>query len=302
MAKGLVFNIQQYSIQDGPGIRTTVFLKGCPLNCAWCHNPEGISARPEILLVESRCIGCFECRSACPQGSTIEGTGVLPARNASCIMCGACVEACPTGARQMVGRRMTVDEVLSAVLKDRVFYESSGGGVTFSGGEPLAQFEFVYRALSACRAAGIHTAVDTCGLGPTDHLLKLATVTDLFLYDIKMMNPEKHVQHTCASNELILENLRGLGSIHPQIWVRVPVIPGINDSTFELQSIAEFAASVPGVRQVNLLPFHRIGIPKANRLGQSSGVVDIEPPSQEAMEAAVDIFRSLDLVSRSGGF
>jgi pyruvate formate lyase activating enzyme len=176
MQHGLVFNLQKYSVQDGPGIRTTVFLKGCPLAFAWCHNPEGLSSRRAIIVLEGRCVGCGECRRACPHGGTAPGNGPLPARNARCTLCGACVAACPAGARRIVGDQMTVPQVVEAVWQDRVFYEESGGGVTFSGGEPLLQFEFLRACLRACRAQGLRTAVDTCGLAPLDHLDRKSVV------------------------------------------------------------------------------------------------------------------------------
>jgi len=170
MRHGTVFNIQQYSVQDGPGIRTTVFLKGCPLCCAWCHNPEGIAARRELIVLENRCAACGACRRACPFADAVAqgGEGAWPARHEKCTLCGACVDACPTGARQLVGREMSVAEVMAAVRRDRIFYEDSGGGVTFSGGEPLLQAGFLLDLLQACRAEGLHTAVDTCGFGGED--------------------------------------------------------------------------------------------------------------------------------------
>ncbi len=300
-ASGLVFNIQKYSVQDGPGIRTTVFLKGCPLRCAWCHNPEGISSKPEIISVQGRCIGCGECRLACPSGASAPGEGALPLRSETCVLCGACVEACPTGARQLVGRQISVPELLETVLRDRIFYEDSGGGVTFSGGEPVSQPEFLRECLLACRAQGLHTAVDTCGLVPTADLLAIAGVTDLFLYDLKLMDEARHREYTGVPNGLILGNLKALGRVHANIWLRVPVVPGLNDAPADLQATARFAATIPGVRQVNVLPFHRTGLSKAARLGQSSRVAEVQPPSALAMREAVEIFQSAGLSAKAAG-
>ncbi len=301
MQNGLVFHIQKYSLQDGPGIRTTVFLKGCPLDCAWCHNPEGISPRREVMVVENHCVGCGQCRLACPAGSTAPGQGPLPVRQQDCTLCGACADACPTEARRIVGQEMSVAQLIQAVCQDRLFYEESGGGVTFSGGEPLLQFDFLRAALAACRARGLHTAIDTCGLAPLDHFLAVAPLTDLFLYDLKCADPAKHQQYTGAPNGPILENLKALGRVHGQIWVRVPIIPGINDDEDGLQAMARFAAGIPGVRQANLLPFHLTGVPKFRRLGKRSPLDGLEPPSPETMAKFLDIFRAAGLSAKAGG-
>lgn len=301
MQNGLVFNIQKYSVHDGPGIRTTVFLKGCPLHCPWCHNPEGRSSRREIVVLENRCIGCGECRLACRYGTVIPGDGPLPARSEVCELCGACVEACPTQGRQIIGQEMSVSQVLETVLQDRIFYEDSSGGVTFSGGEPLSQSEFLRGLLTACRGRGVHTAVDTCGLARPEDVLAVAALTDLFLYDLKFMDDAKHRRYTGVSNALVLENLQALGRAHARIWLRVPIIPGINDDPAGLEAAARFAATVPGVRQVNLLPFHRTGLPKSRRLGQDDGLAEVQPPSTEAMLRAVDIFTKAGLAVKMGG-
>lgn len=301
MESGLIFNIQRYSVHDGPGIRTTVFLKGCPLRCEWCHNPEGISPRPQVIFLENRCIGCGECHAACRFGAEAPGAGPLPARNQACVACGDCVEACPAVAREMAGRRMTTEAVLETVLQDRVFYDESGGGVTFSGGEPLMQPGFLLELLQACHAQGLHTAVDTSGLAPLQRLLAVAPFTDLFLYDIKMMDDVKHRLHTGVSNVTMLENLRALGRVHNQIWVRVPIIPGINDDQADLKAIARFAANIPSVRQVNLLPFHRTGLPKSARLGALAGMAGVRPPSAQAMAAAAGLFNHAGLRAEIGG-
>lgn len=298
---GLVFNIQKFSLHDGPGIRTTVFLKGCPLCCAWCHNPESQSARPEISLSENRCAACGECRRACPFGKTVPGSGPMATDAAECTLCGQCAEACPTGAREMVGQRRTVAEIMAVAEQDRVFYEESGGGVTFSGGEPLMQPAFLKAMLLACQAAGLRTALDTCGFACTDVLLDIAGRCNLVLYDLKLMDDARHLQFTGVSNGPILANLRALAQVHQNIWLRVPLIPGINDGAEDLAAAAVLAASLPGIRQVNLLPYHNFGLFKSRRIRQPSLLERVEPPSPERMEQAAGIFSQRGLKVKIGG-
>ncbi len=301
MQSGVVFNIQRYSLQDGPGIRTTVFLKGCPLSCSWCHNPEGITPAPEIAVVETRCLSCGECSRACRCRDPLAGEGVLQTRNEGCILCGDCVAACPTGARQIIGRETTVEETMREVLQDRIFYEDSHGGVTFSGGEPLLQAGFLREVLRACRAEGIHTAVDTCGYASRGDLLGIAPFTDLFLYDVKFMDDTRHIQYTGVSNTTILNNLRILGSMHGNIWLRIPLIPDINDSDDDLEALAHFAASVRGVRQANLLPYHKTGLQKFRRLGRRYDLASVQAPSPELIERIRRKFCAVGISAVAGG-
>jgi pyruvate formate lyase activating enzyme len=303
MERGLIFNIQKYSVHDGPGIRTTVFLKGCPLCCAWCHNPEGIAARPELLVLESRCASCGACREACPFGGTLPATGApgpLPTQMPDCTRCGACVEACPGGARQMAGREMTVREVLAEVLADRIFYEDSGGGVTFSGGEPLAQPRFLRALLTAAREHGVHTTVDTSGFGCTDELLAVAALTDLFLFDLKLLDDARHREFTGVSNRPILANLAALDAVHRNLWLRVPLIPGINDDAANLTAVAGLAATLRSARQISVLPYHRTAATKFRRLGRDFVLDATLPPSPAAVAAAAAVLRTAGLPVHTG--
>lgn len=301
MQTGLVFNLQKYSVQDGPGIRTTVFLKGCPLCCEWCHNPESISPRKEIIVIDQRCNACGECRDACPFGEEIAGGDALPARNEQCTLCAACVDACPTGARQMIGREMTVAEVVEAVLKDRIFYEDSGGGATISGGEPLSQPRFVIALAQALQAVGIHVALDTTGFGCQEHLLSAARSSNLVLYDLKAFDEARHRKLTGVSNRVILENLKALNDVHSNVWIRIPIVPGFNDDAEDLRKIAACAAELRCVTQVSLLPFHRSGLHKYERLGWGHSLDGVETPSAELMERVADIFHARHLTTKIGG-
>jgi pyruvate formate lyase activating enzyme len=293
LLRGTIFDIQRFSVHDGPGIRTTVFLKGCPLRCAWCHNPESQSAQPEIVVIESRCIHCGTCGEVCPRRNGVADGDV-------CTLCGRCVAACPTGARQQVGREVGVAELAAVVLRDHIFYDESGGGVTFSGGEPLLQYDFLRAALEAVQAEGIHTAVDTCGFGVTEQLLDIAHMADLFLFDLKLWDADRHTSYTGVSNARIIENLQALSATHGNIWIRVPIIPGINDDADNIEAIAGFAASLPGVRQVSLLPFHRTGIGKYARLGKAFDLTDVETPTNQQMERLAHAFTQHGLVTRIG--
>jgi pyruvate formate lyase activating enzyme len=291
---GRVFNVQRYSLHDGPGIRTTVFLKGCPARCLWCHNPEGQSFAPEVLVVETRCLSCGTCATVCPHGAPPPGSGL-------CTACGACVEACPAGARQLAGRKMTVDAVMGEVLRDRVFYDESGGGVTFSGGEPLAQPEFLTALLTACRAAGLHTAVDTCGFSSRERLLALASLVDLFLFDVKLVDDRRHRELTGLPVAPILGNLRALAAIHANVWIRIPIVPGHTDEEADLAATASLVAGLPGVRRISLLPYHRTGASKARRLGRDDSLAALHPPSAERLEALAAPFRERGLAVQIGG-
>jgi len=253
---GLVFDVRKYSIHDGPGIRTTVFFKGCPLACWWCHNPESQGRAPFVHYDASRCLGCQECVRACPEGALSLSAGGIVTDRSLCRERGECVAVCPAEARRRVGRRVTVAELLAELESDRLYYDESGGGVTFSGGEPLLQWEFLLEALAACGARDLHRAVDTTGLAAPAVLLRVAAQTDLFLYDIKTMDPELHRRATGVRLRPILDNLERLLGAGAQVRIRIPLIPGVTTD----ESIAEtgaFLATLPRIEGVSLLPFHR---------------------------------------------
>jgi pyruvate formate lyase activating enzyme len=268
--KGRVFNVQRFSVHDGPGLRTTVFMKGCLLDCAWCHNPESQAVDREEVHQEGLCIRCLECGG-------LEGD--------------ARVEACPTGARSMAGRDVEVEELVEEVLRDRIFFDQSGGGVTFSGGEPLLQADFVGRALAALKERGVHTALDTCGL-PGERLLEAASRADLVLYDLKHMDDALHRRWTGAGNGEILANLQALGRVHRNIRVRVPVVPGANDDASNLEAMALFVAALPGVVGVDLLPYHASGAAKFARMGRDYGLAGALPPGPERLRELAVHFTS----------
>ncbi len=282
---GIVFDIQRFSIHDGPGIRTTVFFKGCPLRCAWCHNPEGISPQPRLSFVETLCIGCRACVEACQHGvHRFEGGRHLLDRDA-CRACGACVEACPPRALELAGREVSASDVLSVVVRDRPFCEESGGGMTLSGGEPAMQPDFAVALLRAAKEEALHCCVETCGHCRWEHLERMAPHVDVFLYDYKETDPERHRRSTGVDNALILENLRQLDRAGARIVLRCPIVPGLNDRDDHFAGIARVAGGLENLLWVDLLPYHRLGLGKRERFGLDGlAIIDAETPSAEAVE------------------
>jgi pyruvate formate lyase activating enzyme len=283
LTNGIVFDIRKFSIHDGPGIRTTVFLKGCPLQCAWCHNPESQSAEPELIMRPGRCLRCGACVEACPEDAIKLETGGPSTDLSRCERCGLCVDACFTGARELAGRELSVAQVMEVIGRDRPFYDESGGGATFSGGEPLLQPEFLEELLNSCRAQEIHTALDTCGYAPWVVLDRIHDYVDLFLYDIKTLDDDQHRALTGVSNRVILENLWALSERGHKIIVRVPLIPGINDGDDNIRRTGALAASLPTPAQVELLPYHRIGVEKYGHTARQYALANVHPPSLERM-------------------
>ena len=284
-----VFNIQGYCIHDGPGIRTTVFVKGCPLSCLWCQNPESNSPRPELMSYKNKCTGCGRCLSVCPQKAvrlcTSEGRAWAETDRNLCIACGLCVEICPSEAREIAGKNMSVEEVLKRVAEDKIFYDSSGGGMTISGGEALMYPDFTESLLRECQKEGIHTAVESCSFASRETINRVFAHVDLGLLDIKHMNSAQHKKLTGVPNECILDNIRHIyRSLNVPMIIRVPVIPGCNDSPENIEATAVFTARELGPEvPLHLLPYHNLGEAKNESLGKAS-ILNIKAPSKERME------------------
>jgi len=347
---GIIFRIERFAIHDGPGIRTTVFLKGCPLRCAWCHSPESQSPTPEFMPLADRCIACGSCVAACPEHALAPVAGVAGARHAvplpsnvagplesgglvppgvrrektdgfrpdpgACRLCGTCVEACPTGARVLAGEEMSVAAVVAAIERDRIFYDESGGGVTFSGGEPLMQAPFLAALIEECRTRRIHVAVDTSGFGSPAALDEIRP--DLFLFDVKAIDEARHREITGVSNRVILENLARLAArasesgpelqfckldqvqLRTSLIVRIPLVPGLTDGDDNVRGIARLVASL-GITRVDVLPYHRAGLAKYDRLGKEYALPQTEPPTSAQIERAVEMLSEYRLNVRVGG-
>jgi glycyl-radical enzyme activating protein len=267
-ASALIFDIQKFSVHDGPGIRTTVFLKGCPLRCIWCHNPESWQARPELLFDAAKCTHCRACAALCPEHChTWLPDGTHHFARARCRGCGSCQTRCYSNALELCGRWQSVAAVLAEVLKDRPFYENSGGGLTLSGGEPMFQFDFTLELAKKAKQAGLHVCMESSGFAEQEQFQQIMPFVDLFLFDIKTLDSEKHRRFTGHDNTLILNNLRFLDQSGAQLHLRCPLIPRLNDSPEELSAITALAESLSQVRAIELEPYHPLGTAKAARLG-----------------------------------
>lgn len=302
MQSGMIFDIKRYSINDGPGIRVTVFLKGCPLHCDWCHNPESISTKVEKMYNRDKCIGCNSCVEVCPENAcTMTPEGIVTDRDL-CTGCGKCADICPTLATEMSGRIASVEEVMQVVEKERVFFDQSEGGVTISGGEPMLQPEFLIALLDELGSRNIHRAVDTTGFTKTELLLEVAKRTDLFLFDLKAMDPDVHKRWTGVDNRIIHENLVALANSGADINIRIPLVHGVNSDRRNIEQTAAFVASLKGdKKKISLLPFHNIMVAKHLKLGSEFDNSQMTEPSEQEIQEVIDLFAAHSLDASVGG-
>lgn len=291
---GMIFDIKKYSINDGPGIRTTVFFQGCPLACQWCHNPESQPKTSVLMYRANRCVLCGECVGVCEHHS-ISINGRVETNRDTCEVCGACAEACYNGAREVSGYKASVEQVMSEVLRDTPFYESSGGGVTFSGGEPLMQHRFLLELLLACRERDLHTVVDTSGFAAWEVLNSIREQVNLFLFDLKMMDDERHIRFTGVSNKLILSNLKQLAENGSAIYIRIPLIPGINDDEENLRQSGEFIRALPNISGVELMGYHDLAEAKYEALGLNYLLKGIKAPVRDQLQLSAAILERTGL-------
>ena len=305
MNTALVLNVQRFSVHDGPGIRTTVFFQGCPLHCPWCHNPESMDFRPQIAIRDDRCLGCEACVPVCPEhiAGRLDLTPDSNRPGAVCLRCGACADACPSGARDLLGWRIGVEDLVVELERDRDYYLESGGGVTFSGGEPAApeNAAFLLECLAACAQRGLHSAVDTCGHVPPDTLRAVAERADLLLYDLKIMDPQRHRQAVGVDNRLILRNLRDLADSGCELRVRVPLIPGRTDDEENLRAIAAFVKELGRPIPVHLLPHHGSAGEKYRRLALVDEMAGTASPTDGDVETRAAWIRAAGLEVKVGG-
>jgi len=295
-----IFAIKRYALHDGPHIRTTIFFKGCPLACHWCHNPEGMDFKVEILSLAEKCVGCGECLEKCPaQVLRMTPDGIRRDEN-RCTLCRTCIETCPALAHESTGRQIGVDELVAEITKDLPFFDQAGGGITCSGGEPLCQPEFLYAFLTACGALGIHRAVDTSGLAPTGTLLRIADVTDLFLFDVKLMDSKRHEHYTGVANNVILGNLKALAATGKPVRIRIPLIADVNTDEENIRATGALAAECR-VEGIDVLPYHPSATSKYRKLNKDYQGKLFTAPSGEALARIVEILGKYCNDVRIGG-
>ena len=298
---GLVFSIERYAIEDGPGIRTLIFLKGCPLNCEWCANPESHTYAPEILYYRNKCASCGRCVVACPQDAIrTDDTYGLVTDPDRCTVCGVCVDTCYYDARAVSGKDMSVSEVMQVVLRDRLYYQKSGGGVTFSGGEPLMQAGFVRELVAACKAEGIHTAIETTLCVDEKVVTDTLADVDLIFVDVKLLDADAHFLHTGMRNEKILSNIQLIDRLGKKFIIRIPFIPGVNDDLETQQQIYTWAAALSHLEWLEILPYHRLGLGKYQALGREYPMGDAKPYRKPELEYLVEVGKALGVNVRIG--
>jgi len=289
---GKVIEIERWSTSDGPGTRTVVFLKGCPLKCPWCANPESQNLMPQIGIFAARCVGCGACQRECPQKVAIPAKEGAFTDDGTCLYCGRCTQFCHSNARTWLGQEMSADEVMQTIKKDMVFYRKSGGGITFSGGEPFIQVEFLAELVQKCRKLGIHTTVETCGCFAWEKCQEVIKLIDLVIYDIKHMDDAEHEKLTGASNQINLQNAQHISDMGQTMLVRIPIIPTLNDSPENVQATAKFALEhLPSALGIELLPYHRLGESKYAALGIPYSLKHIQTPSDEHMDELSQMVR-----------
>ena len=281
--KGKIFDIQKFCINDGPGIRTTVFLKGCPLKCAWCHNPESQSGNPQLAYDAGKCLGCGRCAAVCPHGCHSFSNGVHSFNRSKCAGCGKCIDtSCP--ALSFYGSVADSDEIIVDVLKDKVFYETSGGGITISGGEPLAQSDFCVDLLKKAKEQGLHTCIETSGFASAETIEKTLPFVDIYLFDCKETDPENHKKYIGQDNAVILKNLRMISQSGGKIILRCPIIPGVNDRAEHFSGIAKLAEELDGVSEIQIEPYHNLGKGKYSALGMEYSLESEPVPDSDTAE------------------
>jgi pyruvate formate lyase activating enzyme len=302
MSEGLIFDIKRYAINDGPGIRVVIFFKGCNLHCSWCHNPESISGDVEKMYSPSKCIKCGTCVAVCPENAITLSSDGITTDAELCTLCGRCADVCPTKAFEMSGKAMSVSEIMDVIEKERIFFEQSGGGVTFSGGEPLVHSKLLIKLLDECGRRGIHRTIDTAGHVKTETLLDVAVRTDLFLYDLKMMDSGLHQQWTGVGNEMILHNLKTLAESGAKIIIRIPLIGGVNDNEENTRQTAEFISGLAGEKkEVHLLPYHNIAQTKYMKLGKQNDFDLFTEPEREILDQIIETFSEYGITANIGG-
>jgi pyruvate formate lyase activating enzyme len=299
--KGIIFDIKRYAIHDGPGIRTTVFFKGCPLRCLWCCNPESYKMSPEIIYTESRCIHCDSCQMVCPNNAIKISKNKLEIIRENCNGCGICAIECPANALELSGKPYSVKELLAEVEKDSTFYQKSEGGITVSGGECTMQSEFLLSFLKKCKENYLHVTLDTCGFVEWNIFKKIIEYVDLVLFDVKIMNEKQHIKCTSKSNKLILENLNKLSKIGIPVIIRIPLIPGFNDSEKEISAMADTVSKLKNIQEVNILPYHRLGESKHTRLGNEYKMKNTNPPNDPCLEKTKNFFMSKGIKIKISG-